>query len=733
MSINTNFRIPVILAAWVAASTLSACGGSGTPPLQGVFLDSAVSGVSYTGDKGSQGITNSTGTFNYQPGEKVTFTIGQMILGTATGDPIVTPVSFETGVGTHAKRVLRTLQTLDSDGDPTNGITISANTRSGQTTKLALDKAQDADVEKAIGKSLKNEAETLEHFADTLVKHKITLPTKSAPVPSAPITLTLMHTNDTHSRMESFTDTVLQGGVARRKTLIDQVKNQIVPDNNGCKNQLLVDAGDFSQGTPYYNAWEGSESVMAMNTMGYDVSTLGNHEFDLGPARLARVLSGSNITVAGVDKVTEVPAFKVVASNLDISGESSLKGLIKKYAVVERCGEKYGVVGVVTEDLPLITSAGKVTVQDYVTSVNATAALLKAMGINKIILLSHYGYDVDVKKAPELSGVSIIVSGHDHTLLGTLEYINQQTSSASTTPAYAGQGALSKGDYPKQLNNKDGDKILVVSAYEWGRWLGRLEVSFDANGKVLTGTNKSAFVSGTLVEDAALKQKVADYYAPVKAQNDVVVGTSAIIFSSSRGAASPFVAGVRSGETLLGNLVSDLMQGAAKTSDNAVATFTNGGGLRADILTGNVTFGQALSVLPYGNTLFVMDLTGQDVIDLMEASASKVGGGGFLQHSKELRMSYCADAAVCTPLKTGGRVTSIEIAGQVVSIPKTYRLATNNFTAGGGDGFTVLKNACQRPGNYCRDTGIVQLDMLVNALKSGTPITATLDGRITRQ
>jgi len=166
---------------------------------------------------------------------------------------------------------------------------------------------------------------------------------------------------------------------------IDQVKNQIVPDNNGCKNQLLVDAGDFSQGTPYYNAWEGSESVMAMNAMGYHVSTLGNHEFDLGPTRLARVLSGDKITVAGVENTTELPAFRIVASNLDISGESSLKGLIKKYAVVERCSEKYGVIGVVTEYLPLITSAGKVTVQDYVTSVNATAALLKAMGINKII------------------------------------------------------------------------------------------------------------------------------------------------------------------------------------------------------------------------------------------------------------------------------------------------------------------------------------------------------------
>jgi len=90
--------------------------------------------------------------------------------------------------------------------------------------------------------------------------------------------------------------------------------------------------------------------------------------------------------------------------------------------------------------------------------------------------------------------------------------------------------------------------------------LGRLEVSFDANGKVLTGTNKSALVAGTLIEDAALKQKITDYYAPVKAQNDVVIGTSTITFSGARGTASSFVAGVRNGETLVGNLVSDLME-----------------------------------------------------------------------------------------------------------------------------------------------------------------------------
>lgn len=571
------------------------------------------------------------------------------------------------------------------------------------------------------------EDQALGHFAQTLVDRDITL-APPAPAAGAAVTLTLLHTNDTHSRIESFTDTLLQGGVARRKTLVEQVRAEV-----GSGNTLLVDAGDYFQGTTFFNAWEGSESIMAMNDMNYDAATLGNHEFDLGPAKLARALKGENIRIAATSYPTEAPSFPVVATNLDISAETTLKGLLRKYAIIERGGQKYGVLGIVTSDLPVIANLGdKVKMLDYVKSVNAASALLKSLGINKIILLSHYGYGVDITKASQLSGVDIIVSGHDHTLLGDTAYINSRTS--DTGLSYAGQGALAMGAYPNQLTNKEGDPLLVVSAYEWGRWLGRLEVGFDALGRVVGSSNKSMFVDGrTVAEDAGLAAKVASYKAPVAAFSNVQVGSSSMLFSAARGSASPFVAGVRSGETVLGNLVLDLIQTAAAGSDNAVAAFSNGGGLRADIAAGDVTFGQALSVLPFGNTLFVMDLTGQDVIDLMEASVSKVGGGGFLQHSKNLRMTYCAVAESCAnPLKTGGKVTSIQIAGQAVETGKTYRLATNNFTAGGGDGYDVLKAACQRPGNYCRDTGIVLLDLLVESLKTGTPLSASLDGRIER-
>ena len=545
--------------------------------------------------------------------------------------------------------------------------------------------------------------------------------------PGPEVTLTLLHSNDTHSRIESFIDTIPQGGVARRKTLINQVRGEV-----GAEHTLLLDAGDFFQGTTFFNAWGGSESIMAMNDMRYDAATLGNHEFDLGVAGLARALKGGEVIIAGARHATEAATFPVVATNLDISGEPALHGLLHKYRVIEKAGNQYGVLGVVTEELPVISNLGpNIRVLDYVDSVNATTALLHMLGINKVILLSHSGYAVDKTKVPALSGVDIIVGGHDHALLGDAASVDAATADAD----HAGQGGQVVGPYPTELRDRDGNKVLLVSAYEWGRWLGRLEVRFDANGNVIGGSDKSLFVDGRrIAEDPGLAAKVAHYKAPIDAFAGARIGASAMAFSRAPGTAVPYSPGLRTGETALGNLVSDLMQNAAGLSDHTVAAFTNGGGLRADIAAGDVTYGQALSVLPFGSTLYVMGLTGQDVIDLLEASVDKVGGGGFLQLSKDLRMTWCAAAAGCVnPLKGGGQVTGIQIAGQPVDAGKAYRLATNNYTGGGGDGYEVLKNACKRPGNYCRDTGIVLLDLLVDELKTGTPLTAHLDGRITRQ
>lgn len=536
------------------------------------------------------------------------------------------------------------------------------------------------------------------------------------------LVLTLMHSNDTHAHIEAFADPIPQGGITRRKTLIEQVRAEVGPDRPE-RSTLLVDAGDFAMGTPYFNTWEGSESVMAMNDMGYDAATFGNHEFDLGPARLARLLKGEPIVVAGQTHATEKPNFLMVSANVDVTAEPALQGLVFPHAVINKAGNRYGVIGVTAEDLASLSNTGpNIQVRDYIASVNAAAARLTADGIDKIILLSHSGYGVDTAKAGQLAGVDIIVSGHDHALLGDPARI----AAATGSPDY---GKRSRGPYPTEARNRDGHKVLIVSAYEWGRWLGRLDVEFDAAGHVLGGVDRSLFVDARKVpENPALATKLAAYKAPVDAYTTVVIGSNRMAPSH----ATP--PGPRAAETPLGDLLSDLMEAAAQASDGAVAAFSNGGGLRADLPAGEVTYGHALTVLPFGNRMVVIDLSGRELLEVLERSVGPLyGDGGFLQLSRSLRLRYCAAAQGCeNPLLPGGRITALRIAGQPLDLERTYRIATNDYLAGGGNGYTALGQPCKRPGGYCRDTGIVLLDLLVARLKTGEPLTTVVDGRIER-
>ncbi|MDQ5911247.1 MAG: Metallophos protein, partial [Pseudomonadota bacterium] len=276
------------------------------------------------------------------------------------------------------------------------------------------------------------------------------------PTANRPITVTILHTNDTHSRLEPFPrDSELsasntgpqQGGIARRKALIDQVRAAE-------PHVMLLDAGDNFQGTIFYNAWKGSAEVMALNTLSYDAVTLGNHEFDLGSAELGRALQGGPVTIADVAYPTEKLQRLMIATNVDASGEPALTGLFRPNVVLERGGEHFGILGIVTEDVPRASSPGpNLRFFDYIASVQAEVDRLTAQGINKIILLSHYGYQVDLEKAPQLSGVDLIISGHDHALLG---------DPAAIEAVAPGQGAQVKGPYPTVVTAKDGNPVLVV-------------------------------------------------------------------------------------------------------------------------------------------------------------------------------------------------------------------------------------------------------------------------------
>ena len=209
----------------------------------------------------------------------------------------------------------------------------------------------------------------------------------TAGMAQAEYNLTILHTNDFHARFEPIskydgpcsaednTEGKCFGGTAR---LVNAIKDAKARTNN----HILVDGGDQFQGSLFYTYYKGQMAAEMMNMLGYDGMTVGNHEFDDGPEVLAGFMAALE--------------FPILMSNADISAEPLLAGKLAKSAVIERGGEKIGLIGLTAEDTDELASPGEnVIFTDSVTAVQGEVDLLTAQGVNKIIVLSHSGYKVD--------------------------------------------------------------------------------------------------------------------------------------------------------------------------------------------------------------------------------------------------------------------------------------------------------------------------------------------------
>ena len=214
--------------------------------------------------------------------------------------------------------------------------------------------------------------------------------------------IVILHTNDTHSRIEPLPESDRtapgKGGVERRATYIEQVRKEH-------PHVLLFDAGDFLQGTPYFNLFKGKVEVEAMNMMQYDAVTLGNHEFDYGQEVL--------------EKVVRAACFPIVSSNYDFS-QTPLSGIIEPYLILKRGGVKIGVIGINIRPAGLISSANYKGMKflDPATTANALAEQLRTRHkCDIIICLSHLGYLPDTRLAESTRHIDLILGGHSHTYM----------------------------------------------------------------------------------------------------------------------------------------------------------------------------------------------------------------------------------------------------------------------------------------------------------------------------
>ncbi len=496
---------------------------------------------------------------------------------------------------------------------------------------------------------------------------------------TADYSLTILHTNDFHARFEPISkyDSGCSaedndagecfGGTARLITAVAAARAR-------SNNSILVDGGDQFQGTLFYTYYKGAMAAEFMNQLGYDGMTVGNHEFDDGP----EILRGF------VDTVN----FPVLMSNADISGEALLSDAIEKSTIIERGGERIGLIGLTPENTDELASPGpNVTFTDPVAAVQAEVDRLTAEGVNKIIVLSHSGYNADMAIAAATTGVDVIVGGHSNTLLGDSED--------------------AVGAYPTMVGD-----TAIVQAYAYGKFLGELNVTFDDDGMITEASGAPLLIDGTVAEDATAKERIAELALPLDEIRDRVVAETAGVLTGDR-------AVCRQMECDMGNLIADAM--LARVADQGIdIALQNSGGIRADIDAGEVTMGEVLTVLPFQNTLSTFQISGETLMAALENAVSQHedGSGRFLQIAG---MTMTVDLS----MEPGSRISDVMIGGVVLDMAATYGAVSNNFVRNGGDGFDMFVSA-----ENAYDFGPDLADVTAEYIAENAPYQPYTDGRI---
>ena len=496
----------------------------------------------------------------------------------------------------------------------------------------------------------------------------------------------ILHSNDVHGAID---------GYAYIAALRDKILGY------GASDVILVDAGDFSQGTTYVSVSKGESAVAMMNAAGYDIVTLGNHELDFGYAQLMQNLEGAEFTTICAD----------------IYGEDGELVLPASAILETPTGMKIGFFGMETPETATKVNPGLIkeisfaTFDDLYASAQLAVDGLKEAEADLVIGLCHLGVDVEsaangyrsVDLLDNVEGVDFVIDGHSHTVM--TEALDGKPIQ-STGTKFANIGVVVIDDETKAIE----DHYLLATA----------------------GMAKDADV-------AAAAQEIMD---AVDEQYGAVFATSEVLLVGDK------APGNRTQETNLGDLITDAMVwsvvkegGIEQVEPNAVVGITNGGGIRATIEAGDVTMKDINTVLPFGNTVAVIYVTGDELLEALEASSFSTPGavGGYPQTSGiewtlDTTVEYDqgdlylkADGSETTYYAPASikRVTITAINGEPFDPAATYAVVTNNFCAAGGDTYNVFMRAYNEGSGF--DTG-VPMDEAVVAY-----ISEVLNGTITAE
>lgn len=521
--------------------------------------------------------------------------------------------------------------------------------------------------------------------------------------PHKAIQTTIIHINDIHSHLDEEEmdlyfngeeTRVLAGGYPR-------VAEKIKAFTDSSENPLLLNAGDALQGTLYYTLFGGDADAAMMNTIAWDAFVLGNHEFDDGDQNLANFL-----------KKLDVP---VIAANVVPDADNVLAGKWTPYIIKRIGGEPVGIIGIdvkkATEDSS--RPSNKVTFLNEIETAQKYVDILKLMGINKIILLSHYGYGDDVDLATHVDGVDLIIDGHSHTLMGD----------------FSNLGLDADASYPVHRTSKSGEPVCIAQAWAYAKIVGKLDVEFNKEGIITSCSGIPVLTIGDSFKRKDAEGNYTEVNATVRAEILEVIANSAnieIVGKESRveaildqykaqvdekkheviGHAATDLRHIRiPGHDYLGNKGSDLPLGSevAPIVSRAFydrtplsdACILNAGAVRTNVEVGNISIDTAYTLLPFSNTLFKIEMKGSEIKQLLEDAIFNYHDNGGSTGSFPYAYGLRYDADLTQPLNH--RIRNLEIKERKtgtwsgISDNAMYTIVTINYLASGKDGYTTFK------------------------------------------
>lgn len=532
-----------------------------------------------------------------------------------------------------------------------------------------------------------------------------------------PLAMTILHVNDHHSHLQA--DSIelavdgkdvemTLGGFSRVTAAIKSLENEAASGN-----VLKLHSGDAITGTLFYTLFEGEADAAMMNEVCFDAFALGNHEFDAGDAGLKTFL---DFLQAPSNCAVPTPA---LAANVKPAlgtplAPNAVDDYIKPYVIKQFGEEKVGLIGIDIKDKTTNSSSPLDSTEflDEVTTAQATIDALEAQGVNKIVLMTHYQYANDLSMAAQLRGVDVIVGGDSHTLLGDFSAV----------------GLNSNGDYPTVTQDADGNTVCVVQAWEYAKVVGELNVSFDAQGDVescagtphllvdapfvvndteLSGTEYDAVVAGLAnvanvrvqTEDASAKATLDSFSGQVNVLKQTAIGTSTDLLCSERvpgqgyaklDACAAELTVPHGGDIQM--LVAHAFREMALSADISIQ---NAGGVRMNVPAGELTVSTAYDLLPFANTLVELTMSGDQIRRVLEdavENATREGGStGAYPYAAGLRW----DVDLTQPF--GSRVDNLQFKGRdesewvALDMQAPYVVVTNNYIAGGKDGYTTFE------------------------------------------